>query len=209
MRRAISTIPSGTYSYEAYLDCSGDSFEPVIVKTNIKVGEDHLTIDFSGSSPQTRGPLNAGPAVAPTGAFIILKSFLDPEGAINHGAFRPIDFVNPEGTVLNARYPAPCGGFSEIRRCVESAVLGALAKAIPDRVTGDIKGTANHVYISGTDSSRVRPSSSTSILQEEQEPFRKAMEIIRSVPLQKETSGRSSLWSRSRISFRCLSRLVK
>jgi N-methylhydantoinase B len=30
--------------------------------------------------------------------------------------------------------------------------MGALTKAIPDRITGDIKGTANHVYISGTDS---------------------------------------------------------
>jgi N-methylhydantoinase B len=150
MRRAISAIPSGTYGYETYLDCSGDSLEPVIVKIKIITLGDRLTIDFCGSSPQTKGPLNAGPAVAPTGAFIILKSFLDPEGPINHGAFRPITFINPEGTVLNARYPAPCGGFSEIRRCVESAVMGALAKAIPDRVTGDIKGTANHVYISGT-----------------------------------------------------------
>lgn len=151
MRRAISAIPAGTYSYEAYLDYSGDSFEPVIVKTKLKAEGDHLTVDFSGSSPQTRGPLNAGPAVAPTGAFIVLKSFLDPEGQINHGTFRPIGFFNPEGTVLNARYPAPCGGFSEIRRCVESAVMGALARAIPDRITGDIKGTANHVYISGVD----------------------------------------------------------
>lgn len=152
MKRAISAVPSGSYTYEAYLDCSGDSFEPVIVKTTIRVEGNCLTIDFSGSSPQTRGPLNAGPAVAPTGAFIILKSFLDPDGPINHGAFRPIGFVNPEGTALHARYPAPCGGFSEIRRCVESTVMGALAKAIPDRITGDIKGTANHVYISGTDS---------------------------------------------------------
>jgi N-methylhydantoinase B len=151
MRRAISAIPSGTYRYEAYLDSSGDSLEPVLVKVRIEIEGDRFTIDFTGSSPQTKGPLNAGPAVAPTGAFIILKSFLDPEGPINHGAFRPIQFVNPEGSVLNAKYPAPCGGFSEIRRCVESAVMGALAKAIPDRVTGDIKGTANHVYISGTD----------------------------------------------------------
>jgi N-methylhydantoinase B len=149
MRRAISAIPSETYIYEAYLDCSGDSLEPVIVKTKILVEKDSLTIDFTGSSQQTKGPLNAGPAVAPTGAFIILKSFLDPDGPINHGAFRPIHFINPEGSVLNAKYPAPCGGFSEIRRCVESAVMGALARAIPDRITGDIKGTANHVYISG------------------------------------------------------------
>jgi N-methylhydantoinase B len=149
MRRAISAIPAGDYVYEAYLDCSGDSLDPVIVKVKITVQRDSLTIDFTGSSPQTKGPLNAGPAVAPSGAFIVLKSFLDPDGAINHGAFRPISFINPEGSVLNARYPAPCGGFSEVRRCVESAVMGALARGIPDRITGDIKGTANHVYISG------------------------------------------------------------
>ncbi len=149
MRRAISAIPPGDYVYEAYLDCSGDSLDPVIVKVKITVQMDSLAIDFTGSSPQTKGPLNAGPAVAPSGAFIVLKSFLDPDGAINHGAFRPISFINPEGSVLNARYPAPCGGFSEVRRCVESAVMGALARAIPDRITGDIKGTANHVYISG------------------------------------------------------------
>jgi len=149
MRRAISAIPDRTYVYETYLDCSGDSLEPVVVKVKITVERDNLVIDFTGSSPQTKGPLNAGPAVAPTGAFIILKSFLDPDGPINHGAFRPIRFINPQGTVLNAIYPAPCGGFSEVRRCAESAVMGALAKAIPDRVTGDIKGTANHLYISG------------------------------------------------------------
>ena len=150
MRRAISAIPSGAYVYETYLDCSGDSREPVLVKVKVRAERDSITIDFSGSSPQTKGPLNAGPAVAPSGAFIVLKSFLDPDSTINHGAFRPIHFVNPEGTVVNARYPAPCGGFSEVRRCVESAVMGALAKAIPDRITGDIKGTANHVYVSGT-----------------------------------------------------------
>jgi len=149
MRTAISRIPAGEYRYETYLDGSGDSFEPVIVKVKISVEKDQVTVDFSGSAQQTRGPLNAGPAVAPSGTFIILKSLLDSEGAVNHGAFRPIRFINPEGSALNATYPAPCGGFSEIRRAVESAVMGALAKAIPDKVTGDIKGTANHIYISG------------------------------------------------------------
>jgi len=151
MRRAISQISEGNYRYETYLDGTVDSPEPVIVKVNIIVETDCLTVDFTDSSPQTTGPLNAGPAVAPSGAFIVLKSFLDPDSVINHGAFRPIRFINPVGSVLNARYPAACGGFSEIRRCVESAIMGALAKAIPDEITGDIKGTANHVYISGTD----------------------------------------------------------
>jgi N-methylhydantoinase B len=149
MRRSISSIPVKQASYESYLDSGGDSREPVIVKVRLIVENDNLTVDFTGSSRQTRSPLNAGPAVAPTGAFIILKSFLDPEASINHGSFRPIEFINPEGTIVNATYPAPCGGFSEIRRCVESAVMGALANAIPGCITGDIKGTANHISISG------------------------------------------------------------
>lgn len=151
MKKAISMIAPGNYVYEAYLDGSNEALEPVIVRVKIIVKNESLEVDFTGSSAQTKGPLNAGPAVAPSGAFIILKSFLDPEGPINHGAFRPIRFINPKGNVLNARYPAPCGGFSEIRRCVESAVMGALTKAIPDRITGDIKGTANHVYIGGSE----------------------------------------------------------
>jgi len=149
MRAAVSRIPSGEFRYETYLDGSSAAFEPVRVKVKVSVDRDRLTVDFTGSSPQTRGPLNAGPAVAPSGAFIILKSLLDARSAINHGAFRPIGFINPEGSVLNATYPAACGGFSEIRRCVESAMMGALAAALPDQVTGDIKGTANHIYISG------------------------------------------------------------
>ncbi len=150
MQRAIAQVRDGEYDYEAYLDCSGDSLEPIVVRVKLTIRGASLTVDFQGSSRQRPGPLNAGPAVAPSGAFIILKSYLDPQGPINHGAFRPIRFVNPPGTVVNAEYPFACGGFSEIRRCAESAVAGALGIALPDRITGDIKGTANHVTISGT-----------------------------------------------------------
>ena len=59
--------------------------------------------------------------------------------------------LTPEGTIVNARPPAPCGGMVEVKYCVESAVMGALAQAIQGQVTGDLKGGGNHAYLGGVD----------------------------------------------------------
>src|SRR5690606_38449064 len=102
-----------------------------------------------GSSPQTPASFNSGPAVAQTGAFIVLKAFLDQEYPINHGNFRAIETRIPEGSFVNARYPASCAGASEVRNAATSAMLGLLNQIVPSLASGDIKGTANHVYIGG------------------------------------------------------------
>ena len=68
--------------------------------------------------------------MAPTGAFTIIKSFLDPGSDVNSGAFRPLTVITPPGTIVNANPPAPCGGMVEVKYCVETAVMGALAQAL-------------------------------------------------------------------------------
>lgn len=151
MRRRIAALPDGDYAYEHYLDPVGSAGEPVKARVRVEVCGDAITVDFAGSSPQVAGPLNSGAAVAATGAFIVLKAFLDPAKPINHGNFRPITVRVPEGTFLNASYPASCAGSSEVRNAAISAVLGAMGQAVPERITGDIKGTSNHIYIAGLD----------------------------------------------------------
>jgi len=149
MRRRIRELPPGRYVYEAYLEGGRERLEPLRVRATVSVEGDAVTVDLAGSAPQTAGPTNVGPAMAPTGAFTILKSFLDPGGDINSGAFRPLRVLAPEGTVVNARRPAPCGGMVEVKYCVESAVMGALARAVAGQVTGDLKGGGNHCYVGG------------------------------------------------------------
>ncbi|HEV8306912.1 MAG TPA: hydantoinase B/oxoprolinase family protein [Methylomirabilota bacterium] len=151
MRRKIRELPDGEYRYEAYLEGGRQRLEPIRIRARLVVAGDAVTVDLSGSAPQTAGPTNVGPAMAPTGAFTILKAFLDPGGEINSGALRPITVLAPEGTVVNARLPAPCGGMVEIKYAVESAVMGALAQAIAGKVTGDLKGGGNHCYVGGVD----------------------------------------------------------
>ena len=62
--------------FEHYLDPARKGAEPVKVRAAITVSGDSLVVDFAGSSPQVMGPGNSGEAVAATGTFIVLKTFL-------------------------------------------------------------------------------------------------------------------------------------
>jgi N-methylhydantoinase B len=151
MRRAIAALPDGEYVYEAHLESGRERLEPLTVRARVAVAGEAITVDLTGTSPQTAGPTNVGPAMAPTGAFTIVKSFLDPGSDVNSGAFRPLTVITPPGTIVNADPPAPCGGMVEVKYCVETAVQGALAQALDGRVAGDLKGGGNHCYVGGPD----------------------------------------------------------
>src|SRR5262249_52318950 len=110
MRQRTRGRRRGQYAYEASLEGGHDRLEPLRVRATVTVSGDRVVVDLAGTSPQTAGPTNVGPAMAPTGAFTILKAFLDPGGEINSGAFRPLTVIAPEGTPANARRPAPGGG---------------------------------------------------------------------------------------------------
>jgi N-methylhydantoinase B len=147
MRRQIAALAKGRYVFEDYLDSDGNAPDPVRIRTTITVGDGTVEVDLTGSSEQRGGPINASLAVTSTAVFVTLKALLDPMGHINEGAFRPITVIAPPGTVVNARYPAPMGGFMELFRRVAGTVIGALSRSATGRIAGDTKGCANHIYI--------------------------------------------------------------
>ncbi len=157
MRDAIARVRPGTYAYEDYFDGDAASGGPIPLRVSITVDGGTLKADFAGSASQTGTPVNCSLAVTAMGTFVALKALLDPRGHINQGAFRPVTVVAPEGTIVNAAHPAAMGGFSEVRRRVESVVMGALAMAAPDYVAGDIKGATNHTYIASVHPAHGRP----------------------------------------------------
>src|SRR5437667_6244683 len=149
MRRAIGALRDGESVYEAHLDSGRERLEPLTVRARVTVAGETITVDLTGTSPQTAGPTNVGPAMAPPGAFPISKSFIDPGSDVNSGACRPLTVITPPGTIVNANPPAPCGGMVEVKYCVETAVMGALAPALDGRIAGDLKGGGNHCYVGG------------------------------------------------------------
>ena len=149
MRARVSAIPDGVYQAEGYLDSNGHSPVPLVGRLKLTVTSDRIVADFTGSSPQTGGPTNVGPAMALNAVASVVKSFLDPQTPVNHGSFNPLEVINPPGSFLNATLPAPCGGMVECRAIMVALMVSALGQALPDRLVGDLKGGANHVYLSG------------------------------------------------------------
>lgn len=152
MRENIRALPDGRYYYEDYLETFGpNGFEPLLLPLDLTIDGDTLTADFTGASPQVPVPVNSTLAVTAASVFITLKSALDPQHALNHGSFRPVTVIAPEGTIVNVAHPAPAGSHGEIRKRVIATMLGALARACPDLVSGDIHRTSFHNLIGGVD----------------------------------------------------------
>ncbi len=151
LRAKISERPDGDYFAEGYIESDGTNPDPLVVKLKLTVKGDEIFADFAGTSAQTNGPTNCGPAMALNAVGTIVKSFLDAKTPINQGSFNPITVISEPGTFINARNDAPCGGMAECKFLIDSVVASAMGKVAPEMTVGDLKGGANHIIISGSD----------------------------------------------------------
>lgn len=149
---AISRIPDGTYTFEDVLEDDGLGSPPLPIRVCITVTGHRARVDFDGSAPQTRGPLNCVYAVTLSAVGYVFRCLLDESVPTNAGVFRAFDVVAPSGSVVNARPPAAvAGGNVETSQRIVDVVLGALAQAIPERIPAASCGTMNNVTIGGVD----------------------------------------------------------
>lgn len=151
LRAKIGERADGDYFAEGYIESDGTNPDPLVVKLKLTVKGDEIIADFAGTSTQTNGPTNCGPAMALNAVGTIVKSFLDPKTPINQGSFNPITVISEPGTFINARNDAPCGGMAECKFLIDSVVASAMGKVAPEMTVGDLKGGANHIIISGSD----------------------------------------------------------
>lgn len=151
MRAQIEEIPDGLYSFVESMDNDGITDTMLDVAVDITVAGDRLTVDFSRSSPSCEGPMNSVYAATVSSAIVGIKHVF-PDIPINSGIFEPIDFVIPEDIFLNAKPPRPVAGCAaETSQRIITAVMGALASAIPDRVPAGSSATSNNLSIGGVD----------------------------------------------------------
>jgi N-methylhydantoinase B len=131
MRGRIRALPDGAYPFALTLDGFGD---PIRIAAKVIVAGDTLTVDFDGSSGTV--PLGINVCLNYTRAYTTygVKCAISPDVPNNEGSFRPVIVQAPEGSILNARYPAAVGGRHLVGHFLPSAVMGALAGLMPDRV---------------------------------------------------------------------------
>ncbi|MGE0258789.1 MAG: hydantoinase B/oxoprolinase family protein [Alphaproteobacteria bacterium] len=152
MRRRLADFPPGTYYAEDFLDDDGWSDEPVKVALAITVSPEKLVLDYTGSSPQRPGNINAVAPMTYSASFFAVKVLTDPEVPVNAGTFRSVELRLPEGSFLASRPPAAvCAGNTETTQRIADTVLRVCAQFAPDRVPAASQGTMNSVIIGGHD----------------------------------------------------------
>src|SRR5581483_5578011 len=132
-RRGIAAIPDGTYAFQDWLDDDGiDRDRPVRIAVAVTVRGSTMTFDFTGTSPQVRGPFNAVPASTLSAAYYAVRAISDPAIPGNGGCFRALDVVLPPGSLVNPRPPAPVSCRTATIKRIADTILGALARALPE-----------------------------------------------------------------------------
>jgi N-methylhydantoinase B len=154
-RDIIRTMPDAGWSFEDYLEDDVVSKVPVRVKLQVsKDGADGLHFDFTGSDPQVQAAFNL--ATNGRHPFLCLAMFgffrtRDPGLPINAGLIRPFRFTAPEGTVVNALFPAATGVRYALTQLIFTIVQGALAGAFPGTIPAAGAGQATIPAISTVD----------------------------------------------------------
>jgi N-methylhydantoinase B len=142
-RLAIEKIPDGIYRFEDHCDSDAISETPIKIATQVTVQGSDIEVDFTGSSPQVRGGMNAPLAVTVSATCYAIKCLTDPENEPNSGSYRPIKVVAPAGSVVNPIAPAPVvAGNHETASRIADTIIGALATALPDKVCAAGSGSS-------------------------------------------------------------------
>jgi N-methylhydantoinase B len=150
MRAEIRALPDGMYEFEDALEDDGVGSGPIKLHVRVTVRGDTLVADYSASDDQVRGPVNATYGVTLSATYNAIYQLVDTTIPRNGGCYRPITVIARPGCCLNVQFPAPCvGGNTETQPRIVFLILGALANAVPERVSACEGCTACNFLIGG------------------------------------------------------------
>jgi N-methylhydantoinase B len=152
MRRTISLIPDGEYVAEDALDDDGVTSDEVSLRVRVSIKNNRARVDFTGSTPQVAGAINAVEAITVSAVSYVFRCLIGGDVPASAGLMEPIEVVAPRGTVLNAMHPASvAGGNVETSQRIVDVLLKALHQALPERIPAASQGTMNNLTIGGID----------------------------------------------------------
>lgn len=151
LQRALELIPPGEYHFSDVVDDDGMGNESLPVVATLRRDAAGVSVDFTGTAPQTAGNINSPWVDTLSTVLFVLKCVLDPELPNNHGALSVVDVRAPVGSLVRPNFPAAVTNRSTTSQRIVDVLLGALAQALPERVVAATNGANTGVYIYGTD----------------------------------------------------------
>lgn len=145
MRQVLSKMEDGIYQAEEFLDDG----TPIHVK--IKLKDDKINIDFTGSGAVHPNNMNATPAIVNSAVIYVMRLLLNEEIPLNDGLMEPVSIILPEG-FLNPPFdkapeecPAVVGGNVEVSQRLTDTLLKAFG------VSACSQGTMNNVLFGNSE----------------------------------------------------------
>jgi N-methylhydantoinase B len=150
MRSAIAALPDGVY--RSAIDLDGFDDHPTHIACTITIAGEAMTVDYAGSSPQNQRATNCTMNYTQAYSIYPIKCVLDPYTRRNEGSYRPITVTAPEGSIINAKYPAAVAARHLSGHTLSCAIYQALAEVVPDRIIADSGGApAMRARLGGVD----------------------------------------------------------
>ncbi len=148
MRANIAAVPDGVYTAEDFLDNDGTKDAPIPVRLDLRVSGECMVMDFSRTGAAVAGPVNISSVTARAACYVALKHIFGDVPA-NSGCLEPVKTVIGAGSLLDAAWPRPVGGYTETILRMMDVIFRAVAEAAPERSNGCSYGTINALSVAG------------------------------------------------------------
>ena len=136
MAAEIRSIPNGVFHGEATVYFDGHTpGSTYTIRVKITVEDERIIFDYTGTDPQTPGFVNGTYTSSASATVLTFLQMVNPDMPHNAGMIEPLEIIIPEGTLLNAAYPAATTFGNHLCPPNADAIIRALAPVIPERVT--------------------------------------------------------------------------
>lgn len=133
-RAAIRRLPDGTGTAEDWLDDDGLHGAPIRFCCTVTKLDDRLRFDFTGTSPQLASGLNTTEVDVISVVAFVTRAAAGEALDVNGGFYDCLEYVAPEGSMINARYPAAVSARAAAIYRMKDVAMAALAQVAPSRV---------------------------------------------------------------------------
>ena len=145
---ALKDVPDGTGEAEGFLDHDGvEITKKVRLHVRITTKNGRVDFDFSGSDPQTQGPVNLRLATVEACVFFCLLGMINPNLRYSDGMRDLVNFKFAERSVLSAEPPRPCSSYMKCCQKIMDITLMALDAILPGRATANSGGSGGSIIV--------------------------------------------------------------
>ena len=139
MREAIAQLPKGTWSHQVTIDGFAD---PVEIAAKLTIDGEKIYIDFAGTSGVSKYGINCPICYTDAYTSFGIKCLVAPRLANNAAVLARIVVTAPEGTIVNAPFPAPVTARALIGQMLPDVVFGCFEQAMPGRAPAEGTGAS-------------------------------------------------------------------